>query len=238
MGIGVGSLPGVLALLYLNRRFLGILGVDGFDFRHVPRGFLLGLAELILVGGGLVLLAYWFRNNRALKRAVVLLVVVGWVAVTIVGYRDATAYEGIQVSVGDSEVVDLSDAIVEDDTLLTDLGGYAWNTFQGVIGTEQGFLLWSPFLLVLLFGMRTAWQAADPRVKLFALAGLFLLLVQYRFQVYGHGAVFTYRYPLEPLMVSAPIWYCAYVNWRPPKFILASASSLSVTLHAVGAIRG
>lgn len=113
---------------------------------------------------------------------------------------------------------------------------YLWNVVQGVIGFDQGFLLWSPFLLILLFGMRSAWPEIPRTVKVFAAAGVGFLLVQYWIQTYGHDTYFGYRYPLEGLIALSLAFFATAVTWRRGRPLVLGASALAVALFAAGSI--
>lgn len=115
---------------------------------------------------------------------------------------------------------------------------YLWNVFQGVIGTDQGFLLWSPFLLVLLFGIRKGWRGSADVTKALAVGSVVFLLVQYRIQIYGHATYFGYRYPLEGLTAAVPVFFSTYVHWPRGRVLVAAAALFAVTLFAVGSVTG
>ncbi|NNC41124.1 MAG: hypothetical protein HKN95_10570, partial [Acidimicrobiia bacterium] len=105
----------------------------------------------------------------------------------------------------------------------------------------RGFLLWSPFLLVLIPGLRAAWKAAPAWVRGSALGGLVYLLVQYKANRFsGGGGFFTYRYPLEALTAAAPLLYLSYREWVAPRPRIGKAfvalSSASIVVHGLGSI--
>ncbi len=157
-------------------------------------------------------------------------------------YHKATSGQWAVMGGGGSVTGRLAGGGPEIETV-TDVGGpfqeildWLWNMFQGVIGTDQGFLLWSPFLLVLLLGVRTGWRHASDVSKGLAVAAVLFLFVQYRIQVYGHATYFGYRYPLEGLIAAAPLFFTTFVHWRKGKVFVGATSLVAVVLFAVGSI--
>ena len=78
---------------------------------------------------------------------------------------------------------------------------------------NHGLLVFSPFLLFTLPGLRRAWQAADPWVKASALAGLVYMLIHLRLNRFSGGLLYGYRYPLEMLIVMAPLLLLSWQAW-------------------------
>lgn len=76
----------------------------------------------------------------------------------------------------------------------------------GLFDPWQGFLILSPFLLLLLPGLFAAWRNSDTWVRAAAIGGLIYLLLQFKMNRYNPGNKTLYRYPLEALTASAPIW--------------------------------
>ncbi len=128
----------------------------------------------------------------------------------------------------------------QDNVFSTDLVGWLRNNALGAFSATRGFLVWSPFLLVLVPGIRAAWRAAPAWVRGSAIGGLLYLLVQYKANRYSGGAgFFSYRYPLEALTAAAPLLYLAYEEWVSRRPLMTSVftvlGGVSVTLHALGA---
>lgn len=118
---------------------------------------------------------------------------------------------------------------------------YLENLFQAGFSLHRGLFIWSPFLLVLIPGLRAAWRAAPAWVRGGAIGGLLYLLVQYKANRYTGGFAFpTYRYPLEGLTAMAPLLYLSYSEWvaRRPRAQLGfvALALLSVSLQFLGAI--
>ncbi len=128
----------------------------------------------------------------------------------------------------------------EDQARSGDLLEYGKNLFLGVFSASRGFLIWSPFLVVLIPGLPAAWKAAPAWVRGSALGGLLYLLVQYKANRYSGGAGFyAYRYPLEALTAAAPLLFLSYREWisaRPRAMrIFVALIAASVVIHAYGA---
>jgi hypothetical protein len=87
------------------------------------------------------------------------------------------------------------------------------NIFGGLFHPLQGFLILSPFLLLLLPGLARAWRHSDPWVRGAAVGGLVYLLLQFKMNRYDPENSTLYRYPLEALTASAPLWFAAYLHW-------------------------
>lgn len=120
------------------------------------------------------------------------------------------------------------------------LGFAAKNLVMTFVSPTRGLLPFSPFLLVLLPGIRTAWRAAPLWVRSAALAGTVTLLLQVVSNRYTGGDwYFGYRYPLEPLMLWAPLLVLAYREWVSPRRLMRLAFALtaviSVVFQALGA---
>lgn len=129
----------------------------------------------------------------------------------------------------------------QDRTLSADVSGYATNVFLGLFSPTRGLLVWSPFLLVLLPGLRAAWKVAPPWARGAALGSVLYLLLQYKAnQSSGGEGFFAYRYPLEPLVAAAPVLFLSFKNWvslRPQVMRIFSALAVtSVVIHAIGAV--
>lgn len=118
---------------------------------------------------------------------------------------------------------------------------YLGNVSLALVHPVRGLLVYSPFLLVLVPGLRRAWQVAPAWVKGSAVGGVLYLLLQLKANRYSGGAGFwAYRYPIEMLVAAAPLLFLAYTRWvadRPRAVrIFIWATMLSVGLQGVGAI--
>jgi alpha-1,2-mannosyltransferase len=131
----------------------------------------------------------------------------------------------------------------QDQALNFNLIAFAKNIFLGAFSASRGFLIWSPFLVVLIPGLLTAWKAAPGWVRGSALGGLLYLLIQYKANRFsGGGGFFAYRYPLEMLTAAAPLLYLSYREWVAPRPTATRAFTLlakaSFVLHGIGALVG
>jgi hypothetical protein len=129
----------------------------------------------------------------------------------------------------------------EEKALNGDLIAYARNIFLGAFSATRGFLIWSPFLLVLIPGLRAGWRTAPSWVRGSALGGLIYLLVQYKANRFSGGeGFFAYRYPLEALTAAAPLLYLSYKEWVAPREMatraFAALAAASVVIHGLGAV--
>ncbi len=90
------------------------------------------------------------------------------------------------------------------------IGGYLANLAGFFVHPANSLFLWSPFLLVLVFGLVGAWRAAPPWVRSAAIAGAVYLLVHAALNRQSGGLQRNYRYPLEMLTLAAPLLLLAY----------------------------
>ncbi|WP_201243772.1 hypothetical protein [Halochromatium salexigens] len=94
-----------------------------------------------------------------------------------------------------------------------DIWSYLITIIGGLFDPFQGFLVLSPFFLLLIPGLLPAWRQTPPWVRVSALGGLVYLLMQFKLNRYNPANTTLYRYPLEALTVSAPLWFAAYRFW-------------------------
>ena len=78
---------------------------------------------------------------------------------------------------------------------------------------QLGLVVYSPFLLLLLPGLREGWRQSDSWVKASALAGLLYMLIHLRLNRFSGGLLYGYRYPLEMLTVAAPLLLLSWKSW-------------------------
>lgn len=121
------------------------------------------------------------------------------------------------------------------------LPGYVRNVALALVSPTRGLLVWSPFLIVLIPGLRAAWRAAPGWVRGGALGGLVYLLVQLKANRFSGGSGFpTYRYPLEAITAAAPLLFLSFTTWiaaRPTAIrIFWVLVIVSVTAHAAFAL--
>jgi len=122
-----------------------------------------------------------------------------------------------------------------------DVPHFLWNVLGALFGPLHGLLIWSPFLIVLVPGLRAAWRAAPGWVRGASLGGVLYLLLQLKANRYSGGGGFAaYRYPLEALTAAAPLLLLAYTEWvakRPRAARLFSFTvKASICIHAVYAV--
>ena len=105
---------------------------------------------------------------------------------------------------------------------------------------SRGLFVWSPFVLILLLGVRTGWRAAPSWARGAAVGGLIYFLIQMKANRYSGGGGFTgYRYPLEPLMAAAPLLVYVFREWvtvnrlRQRVFVFTALSAVALQTVAV-----
>ncbi len=93
----------------------------------------------------------------------------------------------------------------------------AWGYLGDVLGMlahpKHGLLVFSPFLLFTLPGLREGWRRADLWVRASGLSGLLFILVHLRLNRHSGGLLYGYRYPLEMLIVMAPLLLLSWRAW-------------------------
>jgi len=127
--------------------------------------------------------------------------------------------------------------------LSTDLLDFVGNALLGLVHPTSGLLIYTPFLLVLFFGIPEAWRKAPAWVQGSAIGGLVYLLIQWKANRYsGGGGFWGYRYPLEALAVAAPLLFLSYTEWvrkKAPAWVrkvFRWSAILSIELTALGAL--
>lgn len=115
---------------------------------------------------------------------------------------------------------------------------YLRNLFLAAFSVRYGLLVWSPFLLVLLPGLKYGWRAAPDWARGASLGGILYLLVQYKANRASGGDFLGYRYPLEALTAAAPVLFLSYKEHlakRPQlqrAFVWAAVVSIGMQLLA------
>lgn len=87
---------------------------------------------------------------------------------------------------------------------------FAANLLGACLDPKYGVFIWSPFLIVLLPGLIPGWRNSPCWVRYAAVGGVLYLLLQFKLHTYAHKAATPYRYPLEGLTATAPLWFAAY----------------------------
>lgn len=134
-------------------------------------------------------------------------------------------------------------------------GGYAGNHLDktghplgglptlplGILSPQRGLLTVSPFLLLLLPGLRRAWRDSPWWYRTAAVAGVAAYLVNvYLVRASGGSAFYGYRLPLESLVLIAPLLLRSFEIWvtataqRVRRFTALVA--LSAAIIAPGAV--
>jgi len=131
-------------------------------------------------------------------------------------------------------------------------GGYAvdrlgdpssWQLLRAIWGTLfdpwRGLVIHAPFLLVLLPGLRRAWAVAPPWVRSAALAGVAYQLFQLQLNEYSGGFFFfSYRLPLEMLILAAPLLLLSFtetvIGSRVKEVAFVVTASIAIGLQLLG----
>lgn len=117
-----------------------------------------------------------------------------------------------------------------------------------LVSPDRGLLVLSPFLLILIPGLRAAWRAAPGWVRAAAASGLAYMLVQLRISYYPGGVhvfsggnhFFSYRLSIEFLTLCAPLLVLCYREWvartRLRRRIFLALVLLSLAIQGFGAM--
>jgi hypothetical protein len=116
-------------------------------------------------------------------------------------------------------------------------GDYARNLLAMFALPKNGFLVWSPVILVAHFALFESWRRAPAWARASWVAGLLYLLVHARLNRASGGLAFNYRYPLEPLVMMAPLLTVGAVEWvrrtGTTRRLVVAGCLLSVFLQAL-----
>ena len=82
---------------------------------------------------------------------------------------------------------------------------YLANVWEMFVGLPNGVLTTTPIIGVAVVGAGFAWKEIPGWAKSMALAGVGYLLVHAALNRASGGAVVFYRYPLEPIVLAAPL---------------------------------
>jgi hypothetical protein len=98
--------------------------------------------------------------------------------------------------------------------LSQDYLSYFQNIAGAALDPTRGLLPYSPFLLLLIPGLREAWRYSPDWAKGASIGGIVYLLVQLKANRFSGGSGFVgYRYPLEALTASAVLLFGSYRQW-------------------------
>jgi hypothetical protein len=111
----------------------------------------------------------------------------------------------------------------------------------GILSPQRGLLLVSPFLLLLLPGLRRAWRSSPWWYRTAAVAGCVAYLVNvYLVRASGGSAFYGYRLPLESLVLATPLLLRSFEVWvaATPQRVrrFTALVALSAAIIAPGAV--
>ncbi|HZD24261.1 MAG TPA: hypothetical protein VE569_12800 [Acidimicrobiia bacterium] len=94
------------------------------------------------------------------------------------------------------------------------LGSYLENIAGALFDPLHGLFSYSPFLLLLIPGLRAGWRKSPDWAKGAGIGAILYLLVQLKVNRFsgGHGFL-GYRYPLEALSAAGSMFFLSYANW-------------------------
>jgi hypothetical protein len=90
---------------------------------------------------------------------------------------------------------------------------YLRNLIGTFFGPLNGLIVWSPVVAVLVAGIPSGWRVAPNWVQSTAIASLAYVVVHARLNRYSGGLPVDYRYPLEPLILIAPLFALSFKEW-------------------------
>ena len=91
--------------------------------------------------------------------------------------------------------------------------GYIGDVVGMFAHPRYSVFVFSPFLLFTLPGLREGWRVSPTWVKASTVGGIVYMLIHLRLNRFWGGAEFNYRYPLEMLIVLAPLLYLSWHAW-------------------------
>jgi hypothetical protein len=119
------------------------------------------------------------------------------------------------------------------------LMGYLGNMAGAMVDPTRGLLMISPFLAVLLPGLRAAWLRAPAWAKGASVGSVVYLMVQLKANRYTGGAGFTgYRYPLEALTAGGVLLYLAFRHWVSQRRLVVALFWAGVAVATMIQMRG
>lgn len=109
------------------------------------------------------------------------------------------------------------------------------------VSPERGLFVMTPLLLLLVPGLRRAWQVAPDWVRSSAVAGVAYLALQlWGIRFTGGDGFYSYRTTLESLTLVTPLLVLSWREWtaatRLRGTLLAGLAVVSVAVHAFGAV--
>lgn len=121
------------------------------------------------------------------------------------------------------------------------MGKYLENWLLMLASPVRGVLVFSPFLVPAILGIREAWRTAPDWVRASAVAGLTYLALQMRINEYhGGDTFFSYRLPLEALTMMAPLLLLGSLCWMQRgaerRKLFGALVVAAATLQAFGAL--
>lgn len=141
---------------------------------------------------------------------------------------------------GEPSVAGGYEGTFEDNVFGFRIGFYFRTLVEALLAQDVGLLVWSPFLVVLAFGLRAGWRAAPAWAQGAALGGLLYLLLQYKANRASGGTFLGYRYPLEALTAAGPVLFLAYKEkvaaWPRLRKVFFASAAVAILLQGLASV--
>lgn len=108
-----------------------------------------------------------------------------------------------------------------------------------LVSPLHGVFIFSPFILMGVLALFPARQSCPPWMLGCTAGGLAYLLLQWKVNSFTGGTgLYSYRLPLEPILLCTPMAYVGYLRWRERAAsvapIMRALVGFSIGVHAVG----
>lgn len=196
---------------------------------------LLVLTRQITVLIPVVIVAFMLLSRRDFKGQLkVILPVTAAIALLMV--YNLTVWTGVAVQPTGFPSSDLAATIAGGyQPILGNLGSlsfplYLRRTFELFFSPDIGIFIWSPFIFILTLGLIPAWKESSYLFRASFVSAIFYLLAHMALNRTSGGMVFNYRYPLESLILAAPLFVNSYIFWINKNGLRRKIFFLSVTV--------
>lgn len=101
-----------------------------------------------------------------------------------------------------------------DGIVSTETSSYLVNILNAFASADRGIFMYTPFLVVLVPGLVSAWRVAPSWIRASSVSAIAYLLIQLRVNNYTGGQIgISYRLPLEALVAVSPLLVLSYREW-------------------------
>jgi hypothetical protein len=225
-----------------DQLYLAVAMLSLASARYAWAGFAFALGVLTRPPIGLVAAVAGLRTSiitRSIRPAFVIGVLTTFGIAGYFGYSHAFWGGGVEsqyTAASDGSYVGNLTALGPDA-----IGKFFLNILGTLISPGRGVLIASPFLVVLLPGLRMAWRDAPQWVRSAAIAGVVYMCVHLKSNGFAGGQHFWgYRYPIETLTLLAPLlllsWQRYVSQTAQRRAAFASLVIASITYEVLGVI--